>query len=69
DLVLTGGEDHALVAAFPAGAPLPGPFRPIGVVAAPTADGPAVTVDGATYAGPRTALGGWDPYADWDGAR
>jgi thiamine-monophosphate kinase len=69
DLVLTGGEGHALVAAFPAGASLPEPFRAIGVVAEPGADGPGVTVDGAPYAGPRTALGGWDPYADWDGAR
>ncbi|MBF4629989.1 thiamine-phosphate kinase [Clavibacter michiganensis subsp. phaseoli] len=69
DLVLTGGEDHALVAAFPAGATLPDPFRAIGVVAAPGPDGPTVTVDGAPYAGPDTPLGGWDPYADWDGAR
>jgi thiamine-monophosphate kinase len=69
DLVLTGGEDHALVAAFPPGAPVPAPFRAIGMVVAAGADGPAVTVDGAPYAGPRTPLGGWDPYADWDGAR
>ncbi|WP_316300268.1 hypothetical protein [Clavibacter michiganensis] len=69
DLVLTGGEDHALVAAFPAEAALPHPFRAIGRVAAAGAAGPAVTVDGAPYAGPRTTLGGWDPYADWDGAR
>ncbi|UKF78969.1 thiamine-phosphate kinase [Clavibacter californiensis] len=69
DLVLTGGEDHALVAAFPAGAALPHLFRAIGRVVAAGAAGPAVTVDGAPYAGPRTTLGGWDPYADWDGAR
>jgi thiamine-monophosphate kinase len=69
DLVLTGGEDHALVASFPAGATLPDPFRAIGRVVAPGAEGPAVTVDGAPYAGPRTTLGGWDPYADWDGSR
>ncbi|WP_086514662.1 thiamine-phosphate kinase [Clavibacter michiganensis] len=69
DLVLTGGEDHALVAAFPAGATLPAPFRAIGTVVSAGADGPAVTVDGAPYSGPRTPLGGWDPYADWDGAR
>jgi thiamine-monophosphate kinase len=69
DLVLTGGEDHALVAAFPAGAELPGAFRVIGAVAAAGAAGPGVTVDGAPYAGPRTPRGGWDPYADWDGAR
>ncbi|WP_307501874.1 thiamine-phosphate kinase [Clavibacter sp. B3I6] len=69
DLVLTGGEDHALVAAFPADAELPAPFRAIGLVTEPAAGGPAVTVDGVPYAGPRTPLGGWDPYADWDGAR
>lgn len=69
DLVLTGGEDHALVAAFPPGAPLPAPFRAIGAVVAAGVEGPAVTVDGTPYAGPRTPLGGWDPYADWDGAR
>lgn len=69
DLVLTGGEDHALVAAFPAGTALPEPFRAIGAVGEPGATGPAVTVDGRPYDGPRTALGGWDPYADWDGAR
>jgi thiamine-monophosphate kinase len=69
DLVLTGGEDHALVAAFPAQAELPASFRVIGAVAETGADGPAVTVDGAPYAGPRTPRGGWDPYADWDGAR
>ncbi|QOD44936.1 thiamine-phosphate kinase [Clavibacter zhangzhiyongii] len=69
DLVLTGGEDHALVAAFPAGTDLPAPFRTIGVVGGAGPGGPAVTVDGAPYAGPRTPLGGWDPYADWDGAR
>ncbi|RII85728.1 thiamine-phosphate kinase, partial [Clavibacter californiensis] len=40
-----------------------------GRVVAAGAAGPAVTVDGAPYAGPRTTLGGWDPYADWDGAR
>ncbi|MFT7765184.1 thiamine-phosphate kinase [Clavibacter tessellarius] len=69
DLVLTGGEDHGLVAAFPADATLPASFRVVGVVREAGAGGPAVTVDGAPYAGPRTSRGGWDPYADWDGAR
>lgn len=59
---LAGGEDHALLAAFPPG-PLPEGFRAIGVVggrgAAP------VTVDGA----PAEAAGGWDPYRDWDAGR
>ncbi|MGO2110097.1 MAG: thiamine-phosphate kinase [Pseudoclavibacter sp.] len=58
---LTGGEDHALLATFPAGAVVPEPFRRIGTVreAAPTASGSSpVFVDGA----PREALG-WDPYS------
>ena len=28
--VLTGGEDHALLACFPPGVRLPAPFRPVG---------------------------------------
>ena len=56
---LTGGEDHALLATFPAGAALPGGFRPIGVVR----DGAGLLVDGREF-GDR---GGWDPYADWAG--
>lgn len=44
--VLAGGEDHALLATFPAGVALPVPFRAIGRVVA--ADGPdaGVHVDG-----------------------
>lgn len=57
---LTGGEDHALLATFPASEALPDGFRPIGRVLAQTAD--AVLVDGAGYEGRR----GWDPYRDWD---
>jgi thiamine-monophosphate kinase len=52
--VLTGGEDHALVATFPPGTGLPGPWRIIGQVL----DGSGVTVDGATRAGP----GGWEHF-------
>jgi thiamine-monophosphate kinase len=49
--VLGGGEDHPLVATFPAGTELPAGFRPIGRVEA-TIDGePAVTVDGSAYEG------------------
>jgi thiamine-monophosphate kinase len=48
EFVLGGGEDHAIVATFPADAVLPDGFRTIGVVAA----GEGVTVDGATYDGP-----------------
>lgn len=57
-----GGEDHALLAAFPPGAALPDGFRTIGLV---HPRGPvALLVDGAPHAAP----GGWDPYRDWDGA-
>jgi thiamine-monophosphate kinase len=48
--VLGGGEDHPLVATFPAGTALPEGFREIGRVTELT-DGPAVTVDGAAYEG------------------
>jgi thiamine-monophosphate kinase len=48
--ILGGGEDHPLVATFPAGTPLPEGFREIGRVTE-RADGPAVTVDGAAYEG------------------
>lgn len=53
--VLGGGEDHALVATFPAGPP-PG-WRVLGTVSAP--DGaPGVTVDGAPWRGER----GWQSF-------
>ena len=58
--VLHGGEDHALLATFPAGVRLPGGFRAIGSVV----DGDGVTLDGEVL----DKRGGWDPYADWDGA-
>jgi thiamine-monophosphate kinase len=45
--VLTGGEDHALVATFPEAARLPGGFRLIGEVT----DGSGVTVTGVELAG------------------
>jgi thiamine-monophosphate kinase len=54
DWVLTGGEDHALLACFPPAAALPPSFRRVGTVLAPvTAAG--VLVDGRSVAGP----GGW----------
>ncbi|MBD7980937.1 thiamine-phosphate kinase [Oerskovia merdavium] len=72
DWVLTGGEDHGLLATFPAGTSLPEPFRAVGrVVARPTsvpgaggaADpapaAPAVTVDGEA---PRAHGVGWDHF-------
>lgn len=46
--VLTGGEDHALLATFPAGTVLPAGWEAIGAVW----DRGAVTVDGAPYEGP-----------------
>lgn len=60
---LSGGEDHALLAAFPAATPLPGGFRRIGDVAPRGAH--ALVVDGAPFDG----RGGWDPYRDWDAGR
>ena len=46
--ILTGGDDHALVATFPAGTSLPPEWTAIGVVS----EGSGVTVDGAPYDGP-----------------
>ena len=46
--ILTGGDDHALVATFPAGTTLPDGWQRIGEVAG----GSGVTVDGAEYTGP-----------------
>jgi len=46
--VLGGGDDHALLATFPAGTALPEGFRVIGTVA----EGGGVTVDGGPYEGP-----------------
>ena len=58
---LAGGEDHSLLACFPPELPLPAGFRRIGRVVA----GAGLLVDGELYNG----LGGWDPYAGWDGER
>jgi thiamine-monophosphate kinase len=53
--VLTGGDDHALVATFPPGVELPEPWRVIGRVL----PGSGVTVDGRRYTdGPP----GWDHF-------
>jgi thiamine-monophosphate kinase len=52
--VLGGGEDHPLLATFPAGVALPAGFRAIGLVAA----GEGVTVDGLPYDGPT----GWSHF-------
>ena len=53
--VLTGGEDHALVAAFPPEVTLPARWRVIGEVRS----GAGVTVDGAPHEGP----GGWQHFS------
>ena len=52
--VLTGGEDHSLVATFPASAALPSRWRVIGEASR----GGGVTVDGVPYAG----AGGWQHF-------
>jgi thiamine-monophosphate kinase len=58
--VLTGGEDHALVAAFPAGARLPPRWTVIGTVRRPAGDpGGGVVLDGQ----PRAGLPGWDHFS------
>ncbi|MEN9711565.1 MAG: hypothetical protein RL441_1557 [Actinomycetota bacterium] len=44
--VLSGGEDHALVAIFPPKKKIPPMFRPIGVVTEAQEGGPLVTVEG-----------------------
>jgi thiamine-monophosphate kinase len=60
---LSGGEDHALLAAFPPELALPEGFRRIGAVV-PRGE-TALLVDGVPYAG----RGGWDPYREWDAAQ
>lgn len=58
DLLLTGGEDHALAATFPVGA-VPQDWRVVGQVrAAPPDEGTGVLVDGATW----SAAGGFDHF-------
>jgi thiamine-monophosphate kinase len=52
--VLSGGDDHPIVATFPGGAPLPDEWRVIGRVL----DGAGVTVDGRVPTGPL----GWDHF-------
>jgi thiamine-monophosphate kinase len=51
--VLTGGEDHALAATFPADAPLPPGWRVVGRVHAPAEADPGVTVGGTGWEGVR----------------
>ncbi|MGH3194200.1 MAG: thiamine-phosphate kinase [Streptosporangiaceae bacterium] len=56
--VLTGGEDHSLVATFPRGVALPPRWRVIGVVR----EGSGVLVDQAPWAGEGEATG-WNHFA------
>lgn len=57
--ILGGGDDHALLATFPAGVALPGGWTSIGTVGPAPAEGAArVTVDGASYDGPT----GWSHF-------
>lgn len=56
---VAGGEDHSLLATFPAGTTLPGGFRAVGVVQA----GAGVRLEGRAV-----PASGWDPYDGWDGA-
>ena len=49
--VLAGGDDHALVATFPAEADLPGMFNPIGRITDPAGQAPGVSVDGRPWTG------------------
>ncbi|MCZ2816672.1 thiamine-phosphate kinase [Modestobacter sp. VKM Ac-2984] len=55
--VLTGGEDHALVATFPAGTDLPPGWTVVGAVHASGGDGPGVQVDGVPAARVAEELG------------
>jgi thiamine-monophosphate kinase len=57
--VLGGGEDHGLLATFPAGFPLPPGFTEIGSIQAPgIKEGPGVMI-----AGRSADTGGWDHFA------
>jgi thiamine-monophosphate kinase len=66
DWVLTGGEDHSLVATFPPSAALPAGWQVIGLVRPASGsphdrdsdDGGRVTVDGQAYDG----SGGWEHF-------
>ncbi|WP_123304968.1 thiamine-phosphate kinase [Bogoriella caseilytica] len=63
DWVLSGGEDHGLLATFPPGTAVPPPFRPLGTVSAAGSGGHAhgaVLLDGTT---PDVARPGWDHFA------
>nr|WP_157427875.1 thiamine-phosphate kinase [Agromyces salentinus] len=56
---LAGGEDHGMLATFPAGTEIPAPFERIGRV---VAGGGRILLDGR-----EAGADGWDPYSGWDG--
>ncbi len=56
--VLTGGEEHSLVAAFPALDDVPPGWRVLGAVHPLDVEGPGVTLDGV-----RQSARGWDHFA------
>ncbi len=60
DWVLGGGEDHGLLAAYPAGIQLPRGFTAIGSVEAPA----STDSTGVTIAGRPADTVGWDHFAD-----
>lgn len=64
DLALGGGEDHSLLATFPAGTTLPGGFRVIGRVEYRPEDhseeSSSIRVDGEPW-----PVTGWDPFTGW----
>ncbi|WP_092966751.1 thiamine-phosphate kinase [Agromyces sp. CF514] len=58
-LALSGGEDHGMLATFPADGDIPAPFEVIGHVV----EGPGrMLLDGRDI-----RAEGWDPYSGWDG--
>lgn len=58
EAMLTGGEDHGLLATFPRGTLLPAGFQMVGsVTVSDDGSAPGVRLDGAVFE-PR----GWDPY-------
>jgi thiamine-monophosphate kinase len=61
--VLTGGEDHALLATFPQNMPLTSGFAPIGRVAGAGGSAPGVLLDGRVPAG----VEGWDHFSGTPG--
>ncbi len=59
DWVLAGGEDHGLLATFPASVVVPAPFRVVGRVAAAGGNSAGVSVGGRVP----TTSPGWDHFA------